>query len=310
MNDRQLRYAVKVRDELSFSRAAERLLLSQSSISEQVRTLEDELGFALFRRAGRGVEVTQAGRIFLRQAEETLASFTGLNDLGRHLRQGPTSRFSLGMSPGIVQVLTPIVVEALGPMISNIRLSIGTSMAPQLQRLVLQQVLDLGISIQISPKSAQTALVWEPITDVEIALFVPPGHRLVGSERAIDIADITNEPLIMSEPTLGYGALVQSMFTDLGVQPRVVSVADQTTTVKTMIQSGLGIGILPAITARAEVEAGQLIQLPLRPARTVSIYIVRAAKTLDPHVEISIGRIRTALAKQNWRTFSNARKRH
>jgi DNA-binding transcriptional LysR family regulator len=310
MNDRQLRYAVKVRDELSFSRAAERLLLSQSSISEQVSLLEAELGFALFRRAGRGVEVTQAGRIFLHQAEQILANMAGLHDLGRQLSHGPARRFSVGMSPAIIEVIVPLVADVLRQTLPDIRLSMTTGMAPQVQRLVMQQVLDVGITIQISAPAAHAALIWEPFAALDIALFVPPAHRLAAVRRPIALAEIAHEPLVMSDPTLGYGALVQSMFADQGVQPNIVSIADQTNTLKMMVRAGVGVGILPAITAREEVEAGHLRQLALRPSRTVSLCIVRSAKALDSHVEGCISLIRSALTKEKWTTRSKSRGRH
>jgi DNA-binding transcriptional LysR family regulator len=300
MNDRQLRYAVKVRDELSFSRAAERLLLSQSSISEQVNMLEAELGFALFRRAGRGVEVTQAGRIFLHQAEQILANLGGLHELGRQLSHGPARRFSVGVSPAIIQVIIPMIADALRATLPDIRLSIATGMTPQVQRLVMQQVLDVGITIQISAPAANAALMSEPIAALDIALFVPPTHRLAAVSRPITFAELAGEPLIMSEPTLGYGALVQSMFADQGVRPNIVSIADQTNTLKMMIRAGVGVGILPAITACDEVTAGHLQQLALRPGRTVSLCLVRSAKPLDSHVESCISLVRMALTKERW----------
>ena len=89
MNDRQLRYALAVRDELSFSRAAENLIVSQPSISEQVGVLERELGFPLFRRTGRGIEITESGQVFLNQAQEVMEGHCHVN---QRPPQGTASR--------------------------------------------------------------------------------------------------------------------------------------------------------------------------------------------------------------------------
>jgi DNA-binding transcriptional LysR family regulator len=297
MNDRQLRYAVKVRDELSFSRAAEKLRLSQSAISEQINMLETELGFPLFRRAGRGVEVTQAGQIFLHEAEETLVSFASLQDLGRQLSHGSSSRFSVGITPGATHLVIPLIAKTLRPILPDIHLSITTAIAPQLQRLVMQHVLDIGISMQISPRSTHAALVWDSITTLELALFVPPGHRLA-KRRSVMLEDIAHDRFIICEPTLGYGALVQSMFSDCGLRPNVVGVANHTNVLKMMICSGIGIGILPAATVESEISTGQLNKVALRPTRTISLYVVSSSKPLNAHAENAVALIKDAMRRE------------
>ena len=295
MNDRQLRYALAVRDERSFSRAADRLLVSQPSISEQVRLLEDELGFALFRRTGRGIEITQPGRIFLRQAEQAINNLYGLADLARQLRRGPLSAFSIGLSSGIAQFLIPPVMDALRPKLARMQLEVVTSTAPRVQRLVLQHVLDVGFTVQIRPHSAMPPLQSETVSRVDMALFVPPQHRLAQADGPVDLAEIVAEPLIINEPTVGYGALVQSMFADRGLQPNVGAVADNVGTIKSMIRCGVGIAILPAVSAEPEVQLGHLARLPLKSRREVSLVVARRPEALGAEAESCIALVREAL---------------
>ena len=101
MNDRQLRYALTVWRERTFSRAAARLNVSQPAVSEQVRLLEDELGFKVFRRTGRGVEATFAGRTFLDHSERAIDGLLALTETMLLIRRAAHPHVAfLGRIPG------------------------------------------------------------------------------------------------------------------------------------------------------------------------------------------------------------------
>jgi DNA-binding transcriptional LysR family regulator len=306
VNERQLRYALAVRDELSFSRAAERIFVSQSSISEQVCLLEEEIGFALFSRTGRGVQLTEAGRVFLRQAEETVSSFTGLDQLARKLRRGSVSGLSMGMSTSVVQFLFPLIVEALRPAESNLELSVITTYPPHLERLILQEVLDVGFTVQFAPTASHPTLAWHAIAAIDMALFVLPDHRLAGAQEPIDMSVIAREPLITSDPSLGWGLLLQSMFGEFGLTPYIVAVADRPDAMKTLVRSGMGVAILPALVALSEVQSGQLVRLPIKPNKTVSLCLVRQTKHLGTHVESCISKLWEAFRARDWTPYSQS----
>src|ERR1700682_1908897 len=87
---RQIRYALSVAKERSFTKAATRLNISQSAVSEQVKLLEDEVGFPLFRRTPRGVDVNDAGRTFLYEAERVVGDVLSLSDTARRLKGAPS----------------------------------------------------------------------------------------------------------------------------------------------------------------------------------------------------------------------------
>ena len=83
MDFRQIRYALSVAKERSFTGAAKRLNISQSAVSEQVHLLEQEIGFSLFRRTPRGIELTERGRTFLYEAERVVGDVLSLSDTAR-----------------------------------------------------------------------------------------------------------------------------------------------------------------------------------------------------------------------------------
>ena len=92
MEFRQIRYALAVAKERSFTKAAGRLRISQSAVSEQVKLLEERVGFSLFRRTGRGIEPTERGRMFLYEAERVVTDLMNLSDVARGFRASASRR--------------------------------------------------------------------------------------------------------------------------------------------------------------------------------------------------------------------------
>ncbi len=107
MDFRQLRYALAVYKERSFTKAAKRLNISQSAVSEQVKLLEDEIGFELFRRTSRGIESTDRGRTFLYESERVMSDLLTLSDTARRLRGALSDTLTIGMGSGMAQIFIP-----------------------------------------------------------------------------------------------------------------------------------------------------------------------------------------------------------
>jgi len=111
---RQLRYALSVSKERSFTKAAKRLNISQSAVSEQVKLLEEEIGFELFRRTSGGIESTDRGRTFLYESERVMGDLLSLSDTARRLRGALSDTLMIGMGSGMAQIFIPrIFMQAL-----------------------------------------------------------------------------------------------------------------------------------------------------------------------------------------------------
>src|SRR6516165_7060735 len=107
MEFRQIRYALSVAKERSFTKAAHRLNISQSAVSEQVRLLEEEVGFPLFARTPRGIELTERGRTFLYEAERVVGDVLSLSDTARRLKGALSDTLTIGMGSGMAQIFMP-----------------------------------------------------------------------------------------------------------------------------------------------------------------------------------------------------------
>jgi DNA-binding transcriptional LysR family regulator len=295
MNDRQLRYALAVWRDRSFSRAAEQLNVSQSSISMQVKLLEDELGFQLFERTGQGVEATAIGRSFLKQAEHVIVAMLGLADVADNLRGGQTGSLAMGLSSGIASQVLPPLTGLLSQVRAKLQIEIVTAPTRRIQELINQRRLDIGLVVETSNRGLPAGLLGEQISRIVLGLATPPDHPFCKRGAPINIEDLAGELIIMNELAVGYGEIVLSMFSDRGLKPKVAAVVDNIDTMKILVASGLGVAIMPTLCMENEVRLGQLLSRPLSFAPAASIMLVRRAEALPPPTEVWIVALRTAL---------------
>jgi DNA-binding transcriptional LysR family regulator len=292
---RQLRYALSVAKERSFTRAATGLNVSQSAVSEQVALLEGEIGFPLFRRTPRGIEVTERGRTFLYEAERVIGDVLSLSDSARRLRGAPIDTLTLAMGSGMAQIFMPRLFRDLTKALPGVRLEILTAPTRNIFNDLHEERVDAGIAIESDPERVPSGIVIDRLTQAEMALIVPPAHKLARARKTIDIGSLVSEPIVMSELTVGYGQIVLSMFTDLGIRPNILAVADNIETQKAIVQSGKGIAIVPRACAENEAKLGVIKVLPIAPARAVTFSLFRRRQPLSRRKEGFIATLRDLL---------------
>src|SRR4029078_551793 len=205
---RQLRYALSVAKERSFTRAATRLNVSQSAVSEQVSLLENEIGFPLFRRTSRGIELTERGRTFLYDAERVVGDVLSLSDTARRLRGAPSDTLTVGMGSGMAQMFMPRLFGDLKTILPGVRLGILTAPTKTIFDDLHEERLDAGIAIESDPERVPAGLVFDRLTEGEKALIVHPKHPLARARRTVDVGKLVAEPIVMSELAVGYGQVV------------------------------------------------------------------------------------------------------
>jgi DNA-binding transcriptional LysR family regulator len=138
-------------------------------------------------------------------------------------------------------------------------------------------------------------LIFDRLIDVEMALITHPKHPLTRSKQPVDIGRLLAEPFIMSELTVGYGQVVFSLFTDLGIRPNILAVVDNIETIKIIVQSGGGIAIVPRASAENEVALGLLKALSIAPARNVVLSLFRRREPLSRRKETALLKLREML---------------
>lgn len=287
MEFRQIRYALAVAKERSFTKAATRLSISQSAVSEQVKLLEDRIGFSLFRRTGRGIEPTERGRMFLYEAERVATDLMNLSDVARRLSGVGVEALIIGIGSGLASILLPRMFPN-NTFPTNLHLEIKTAPTRVIFDDLHDERLDLGIVTEVAPDRVPSGLIGVPLFDLDMVLIMPPNHKLAGRKGAIDIALLMEEPIIMNELSIGYGQIVSTMFNDLGIRPRIRAVVDNVETIKVMVQTGAGIAVIPAGTADGEVKLGLLAVRPLAQSRRIVINAYRSRQALSRRKEVLV----------------------
>ena len=180
MELRHLRYLVALAESLNFTRAAERVHVTQSTLSHQIRKLEDEIGYVLFDRATNHVALTDAGEVFLAFAVKALHEVDlGLGALkkdsstmGGELRIGATNTFNLGFIPKCVATFL-----SRHP---GVKVSVDELSADGIRAKLNQGELDIGIAYRPAEPSD---LVFEPLHNEEMVLAVSSQHPFAARKR-------------------------------------------------------------------------------------------------------------------------------
>lgn len=290
----QIRYTLSVAKERSFTRAAARLHVSQSAVSAQVRLLENEIGFPIFRRGTRGVELTEAGRTFLHEAERIIADLLNLSATAQRLRGGGVEMLNLGMVSGAAQIFGALMSQELAAF-DDIVVRIVNLRTRKIFDELYDEHIDAGIAIESDPNRIPGGLIFERLATVDMKLIVHAKHALARGRSPIEVSALGSQPIIMNELEIGYGQIVMSLFSDLGIRPKIFAITDNIEIIKVIVQSGIAVAIIPDACARQEIACHLLKSLPIRPKREVPFSLVRRRESLSRQKETFLSRLVGAL---------------
>ncbi len=254
MELRQLGYFAAVARHRHFTRAADALHVTQSALSQGVRKLEDELGVALLRRDGRGVELTAAGEELLPRAEAMLGEAAAARaEMDAHA----------GLVRGIVRVAAtagdatglPAALAAFHRERPGIRIGLRQGTTAQVLELVRTGAVDLAIASSGDADGLDGAGVRATaLGDEPLVAIAAPGDPL-GSAGEVTLWDLRERPLILAEPGSGLRATVLAACVAAGFSPVPLFEVGDPVTVRYLAHAGLGVSVVPASWARAPTPA-------------------------------------------------------
>ena len=254
MHLNQLWVFYQVAKHKSFSQAAEALSLSQPSVSNQVKLLEETCGLKLFDRSGRSVELTNTGEILLSYAERIFSLAKEADSVIEEIKGLKAGGIKISASNTLGAYYLPDILDLFRkkhPQI-EIRLNVGYT------QTVVEDVLafrsDLGL---IGREVAHPNIVVIPLWEEELVLIVPPDHTFA-RRREIDLVELQGQPFIMSEKGSGVRDITERILAGAKVSARVVMELGENEALKRAVASGLGITLISATVARRELEAGQI----------------------------------------------------
>jgi len=254
---RHLRYFICVAEELHFGNAAQRLGISQPPLSQQIRALEEQLGVRLFDRTSRRVQLTEAGRQFLPQAHETLAQAERAARVARLAHSGEIGRLSLGLSPSV-----PFIAEVMDTLARYRRsfpqISVELNELPRDEQIagVERRTIDIGIVRAFSALELPETMHALPLQREGMVLAMRRDHPLANLERALFLADIEHEPLILfgSMNGAGFNEMLMAHCEIQGFRPNVTLEANSFGTLVGLTAAGLGVTILSRSLARFTID--------------------------------------------------------
>ena len=293
---RQLRYALAVQKKKTFSGAAKYLHVSQSSVSEQIMLLEEELGFDLFIRSARGVELTDLGRIFLSDAEQLVTDAGNLYQRSQLLKSKSAESFRIGVSSGLTHLLVDQGLREMPDSFPEIRMEIVTTPTRNVYGYIHDEIIDFGLAVEVSREAIPNSLQLEAIRGAEMMVAAPRGHPLSRKKGALSVADLQPYPLIINELSLGFGTIVQSIFREAKFQPHLLGIVDNIETMKEMVSAGLGIAIVPSQAQSASQSNSSVRFKKLSPTTRVPICLIRRRYELSKAKEDYFSYLKDALS--------------
>ena len=254
----QLKTFKAVAETLNFTRASERLGLTQSAVSHQIKALEEELGEPLFIRAKRGVKLSQAGKAALEHVQRILDETETLRERIGGRDGTPSGRVRAAAATQAFVHLFAGLFEAFMRSHPGIEVSFRTTVTTE-QTIadILNGAADVGFA---SLAVYSPALDVTKLFDDELLLVVARDHRLAKRSEAT-VADLDSERLILFERGASIRRATDQFFDSVGVRPDLALESNDTYFIKLMVEHGLGISLLPSWAVKDEVEAKKLAKL-------------------------------------------------
>jgi LysR family hca operon transcriptional activator len=243
LEHRHLRYLVAVAEELDFSKAAEQLHTAQPSLSFQIRNLEEIVGTPLFYRTKRHVELTEAGRIFLRKARALLRYSENAVDLARRAARGEAGHISIGFLPGIEAKIFPRLLSLMQTRYPEVELSLQDLTSPEQLAALENDEIDAGFlrGPITNPEIASEVFLREPIVAV-----VPESHALAKCKR-IPLRSLAALPFIPVpvKRAPAFHDTVDRLAAQAGVHFQPLHEASGILAILNAVATGLGFTLLP-----------------------------------------------------------------
>ena len=242
MELRQIRYFLAVAEARSFSRAAERLHVSQPPLSTQVMGLETELGTKLFERHHRGATLTPAGEVFYEEMRAVLTRLEHGKTRARHAGRGEAGTLSVGFVSIADYGVLPPALKAFRARFPLVEVQLHELTTDAQIRDVRASRLDVGIAL--GPVN-DAALLFKTVHREELVLAAPAARRLAAT---VDLKQLAGEPFIVPPRDLAPGLhdLILRHCLDSGFAPRITQKARQMQTVVSLVAAGMGVALVPA----------------------------------------------------------------
>jgi DNA-binding transcriptional LysR family regulator len=253
MELRHLRYFLAVAEEGQFTRAAERLAMQQPPLSQQIRTLEEEIGFELFVRMPRGVTLTPAGQAFAEDAQRLLQNLQQSEDKASRIARGELGTMSIGLtSSAAFHPFTTEAIRAFRKLCPEVAVELAELNAAEIiERLAAGQIQAAFLR---KPVEAREGVAFELLLDEPMVVVLPVGHPLLkGKKRPrVSLKALAHEDFILVRRpgAPGMYADILAACRQAGFVPRIAREVPRMLSGINLVAAGLGVTLVPASMQR------------------------------------------------------------
>lgn len=297
MEFRQLKYFIAVAEEQNIGRAATRLHISQPPLTRQIQQLEEEFGTQLFLRTARGVELTQAGEMFLRDARNIRDLMTQAIERVREAGQGKRGKMDIGIfGSGILDVI-PKVLHAFRASHPDVQITLHTmSKKEQIEALRQHRIL-CGFNRMLGPLPDISS---EPVMLESIMVALNDKHPLA-SKTAIQLPELAGQPLILfpSGARPSFIDKVWALCTAQGFEPTVSQEVGDAPTSVALVAAGFGLSLVPEAASSLSVPGVVYRRLANAPDAVVDLSCIYRTDEDAPLLHAFLQTIRTFREKHD-----------
>jgi DNA-binding transcriptional LysR family regulator len=249
---RLLRSFVAIAEEGSLTRAAARLHIAQQSLSQQVRTLEAQLGATLLERTSRGVRLTPVGAVLLREARALLAQAERATVAVQRAAAGEEGELRVGFLSSVANYLMPPVVRVFGERHPGVALEVQEVSIARLVAALREGRLDAGLT---RPPQVDD-IVTETVMTEPVAAVLPEGHPLA-ARAELQLSELAGEPWVLTPRSSWppWHRLYDEIFAAAGFAPRVVQRGTSVQNLLALVAAGVGVTRLP-LSSRTMRDSG------------------------------------------------------
>lgn len=276
MELRQLEYFIAIAETGAFSRAAVRLSVAQPILSRQIKALEQELGVELYYRTGRGIVLSEAGKVLEQHARGVLETTAGAKRAVHSMGSAPSGRVVIGMPPSVGAVLTAPIVRQFREEFPKVSLGVMEGFSGHVLEWLTTGRIDVAV-LYNAPRTS--ALVTDPLLTDELFLLGPAGDPAGAGDGDLPAARLADIPLILPSRPHGLRVLVDDFLAAIGVAPNVQVEIDAMPSTLSLVESGIGYTILSYSSVHHLIEAGRIRKWSIvQPTMTRSLVVATSTQ--------------------------------
>ena len=280
---RQLDTFLEVARELSISRAAEKLHVTQPAISMQMRQLEDAVGMPLYEQIGRKIRLTDAGQDFQQYAIAAIAQLKQLEDAMAERRGLKKGRVELAIV-STAKYFVPMLLVLFRKKFPAIEVVLQIHNRESIMNLLTRNEIDLVI-MGHTPDTIE--YVAAAFATNPMGIISAPEHPL-SRRRHAPLSILNDQEFVVRESGSGTRQLMERLFTEHGINPHIVMEMPSNETIKQAVMAGMGLSFLSLRTIRHELASGHLVLLDIEGLPIVRHWHVThlASKRLSPAASV------------------------